>query len=101
VTAEVVDLRERRVRSGPHSEGTARCIACRHEWTAVAPAGAYMLECPACSLNTGAYINAAHAAKGAEVLACSNCGCDLFFVMKPGVLRCHRCAGQVGEVTVT
>lgn len=99
--SNVVNLADHRLRSKAHAEGEARCVNCRHDWIAIAPAGAYMLQCPKCELNTGAFLNAMHAAEGEEVLTCSNCGCDLFFVMRPGVLRCHRCAGCVGTVTVT
>ena len=97
----VVDLGQRRIEQAPHSAGPARCLHCRHEWVAVVPAGSYHLECPSCGLMYGALIHAVHAAAGEYVIACSVCQCDLFFVMAPGVLRCHRCANQVGEVTIT
>lgn len=42
---DVIDLDARR----EHWAGTASCIDCRHEWTAVAPVQTDRLECPQCS----------------------------------------------------
>lgn len=39
----------------PHISGKARCIACAHEWVAVAPTGTTWLECPSCHTEKGLY----------------------------------------------
>ena len=46
---DIVKLDEHR----PHISGPVACTRCRHEWTAVRPVGADLLECPACGAIRG------------------------------------------------
>jgi hypothetical protein len=40
----------------PHLAGLARCLACHHEWSAVAPMPCReMLECPSCGCFRGVF----------------------------------------------
>ena len=39
----------------PHLSGTATCLACSHEWVAVAPLSAFELECPECGTMRGVW----------------------------------------------
>lgn len=49
---EVIDFQAFR----PHLVGKATCLACSHEWTAVAPIGTLWLTCPECTLERGRLI---------------------------------------------
>ena len=73
-------------------EGDARCLHCKHEWTANSPLGVVELECPSCSLMKGAYVGVC---VPDEYWECS-CDNDLFFVTKDGI-KCARCGDyQIG-----
>lgn len=52
----VVGFPPRRKGSGAYVSGPARCIGCRHDWVAVAPAGATELECPNCGAEKGIWM---------------------------------------------
>lgn len=73
---------------GPHLQGQARCLACRHEWQAVAPIGTFDLECPSCGLMRGAWTFPVVAPAGTVVWRC-RCGCEHMFVTPVNVM----CAG--------
>lgn len=60
----------------PHMSGEAVCMACSHEWVAVAPVGSTLLECPNCRTEKGRMIYAGMPASG-HIWKCA-CGCDLF-----------------------
>jgi hypothetical protein len=75
---DVVTLAGRRDDGGPHCSGEARCIACGHEWVAVAPVGTVHFECPACGTSRGTYKNPVGAAPGDRVYQCT-CGSENFF----------------------
>ena len=83
----VIDLAAKRAEKTPHLEGKARCIACQHEWEAVAPVGTVWLDCPECSLNKGAFI--------AEVLHEEDhwtCDCgNILFCHTPEGAYCPNC----------
>lgn len=83
----VIDLAAAKQERAPHLSGLARCLACRHEWVAVAPAGAAWLDCPKCSLERGRYIG--HVQKDVPHWHC-NCGNDLFYVTQDGYY-CPNC----------
>lgn len=70
--------------------GKARCLACRHEWQAVAPVGTVWLDCPACSLERGRFLGPAQR-DGAHW----HCGCgnDIFYVTPDG-FYCPNCGEQ-------
>lgn len=44
---------EKKENEAPHFSGPAACLACKHEWVAVAPAGTVWLECPKCGTERG------------------------------------------------
>lgn len=54
---DVVGLRrpEKVEETEPHLAGVAKCLACAHEWSAVAPVPCNFLECPACGCVKGAF----------------------------------------------
>lgn len=85
----VVSLAERR----PHLSGRARCLECRHVWEAVAPIGAYRLDCPNCALPKGAWVGACMPPDGHAIWQCQ-CGNDLF-VLRPDRIQCARCGDAV------
>jgi DNA-directed RNA polymerase subunit RPC12/RpoP len=64
----------------PTAEGTAVCLACKHEWHAVAPTGTTDLECPACGLVRGQWRYPFSAAPGEHIFRCTLCGSENFFV---------------------
>lgn len=51
----VIDLAQAKADREPHLSGAAVCLACKHEWVAVAPVGTVWMECPACSIERGRY----------------------------------------------
>lgn len=84
---DVVDLAEHR----PHSSGEATCLACKHEWVAVAPSGVVWMECPACGLMRGRYkFHHCHVDK--KHWTC-NCGNDLFS-LTPDFIYCPNCGAR-------
>ena len=85
----VVDIASRR----SHKTGDARCLACRHEWTAVAPLDADWLDCPSCTLVRGRFVGPCER-EGLQ-WAC-NCGNDLFHLTPDGIYCPHCAAWQWG-----
>lgn len=83
----VINLQAARQEREPHSSGKARCLACKHEWVAVAPVGAVWIECPSCTLTRGGFI-APHW-RDEHHWTC-NCGCDLFHATPEG-FYCPNC----------
>lgn len=70
--------------------GTARCLHCEHEWTAVVHQGTYSgLECPKCHLGRGVM---KYNASADEVIECA-CGCDIYKLSAtdPGHAICVKC----------
>jgi hypothetical protein len=59
-----------------HISGEAKCLACGHEWAAVAPCGTHRLECPECAVQRGVLRYPCELAAG-MVYRC-NCGSDVF-----------------------
>ena len=62
----------------PHTRGLARCVACKHEWEAIVPAGTIQFECPSCGLERGSYVYPAGLPDGQTRLECGNCGSQHF-----------------------
>ena len=83
----VIDIMTAKAEREPHIHGDARCLACHHEWVAVAPVGAVWLECPECSLDRGRYI--AQALRDGDHWHCV-CECDLFYATADG-FYCPNC----------
>ena len=67
----VVNLADHR--DDPHMAGGAKCLACKHEWVAVAPAGVVDMECPECGCMRGVFVNSWGAPHDAIVFKCQ---CD-------------------------
>lgn len=86
MNAKVVDLADRR--PDPHVAGPARCLACKHEWAAVAPTGTLWLECPECSLLRGRFLWPVERS-GLPHWVCG-CGNDVFHVTPQGYY-CPNC----------
>ena len=87
---KVVSLEERRLASQPHMAGKAMCLACRHEWLAVAPIGEIVLDCPNCGLGKGVYKNICCPEKYWQC----KCGCSHFFVTTDACICCLCGLGQ-------
>lgn len=41
----------------PHGHGPATCLNCEKQWTAVAPTGTNILECPRCHKMAGVWLS--------------------------------------------
>lgn len=72
----------------PHGHGKAFCIACNHNWQAVAPVGVTELECPQCKTMKGRY-TFAFAPSTEKVWECG-CGNQLFNFDMNGIF-CPNC----------
>lgn len=68
--SDVISLDEHR----PHMTGTVRCLACGHNWHAVAPLGTLFLECPECHTEKGVW----HRPVIPETYWRCHCGCAAF-----------------------
>jgi hypothetical protein len=82
----VVSLLTRR----PHMAGEVICMECKYTWSAAAPTGTAILECPGCRCTKGVWRHPASPAPGTEVWICQ-CGSDLF-LLRPEGAWCVRCA---------
>lgn len=71
----------------PHMECLARCIACKHEWHAVAPVGTVWLECPSCGTEKGVFKFHGERSGLHWTCACEN---QLFYIMEDGAY-CPNC----------
>ena len=86
-TMTVIDLKQAKQEREPHVSGKARCLACKHEWVAVAPVGVIWMECPACTLERGRFV--AQVERDGLHWHC-NCGNDLFHATPDG-FYCPNC----------
>lgn len=86
-TMTVIDLAQARADKTPHLSGAAVCLACKHEWVAVALVGTVWMECPACSLERGRYKGSVNV--GGDHWHC-HCGNDLFHATPTG-MYCPNC----------
>ena len=84
---DIIDMAAERLKREEHVAGDARCLACKHEWAAVAPVGATWLECPECALQRGRLIGQYE--RDHPHWECA-CGCDLFCVTAAGTY-CPNC----------
>lgn len=82
-----IDLAAWKEENTPHLSGKALCLACRHEWAAVAPVGTVWLECPSCTLSRGRFVNAVEREGAHWHCACGN---DLFYATPDG-FYCPNC----------
>ncbi len=92
MSGEIVTLseaRQAREAEQPHLTGDAKCLACRHIWTAVAPVGSTSsLQCPSCGTDRGVFAGAI-TPPGGHVWRC-DCGNDTFNLTPAGAL-CLGC----------
>ena len=86
----IIDFKTAKEERDHHLSGDAKCLACKHEWMAVAPVGAVWMECPSCTLLRGRYI--AHSEYPLDHWNCG-CGCDLFHVIKD-CFYCPNCGKE-------
>lgn len=88
--SNVVNLDDKRRERGPHMQGAALCLSCHVKWQAVAEtqSGAKWLQCPACYLMRGRFVNHVEI-DGAAHWTCK-CGNDLFFAT-PTCFYCPNC----------
>ena len=84
----VIDLATKRQEREPHMQGRARCLACTHEWQAVATLGSLWLDCPACSLEKGRMV--APCMPASKLTWHCHCGNNLFVFNETGTL-CPNC----------
>ena len=76
----------------PHLSGPCQCVACRHEWVAVAPVGTTVMTCPSCGEHKGGRFSMI-LPPGDTMDGCGLCG-NVFFVLKDGVLWCPNCGDR-------
>lgn len=86
----VVSLKQYKEEHEPHLTGDAKCLACGHEWVAVAPVGGSEFECPQCGCMKGVY--QMFVIDDPEIWVC-NCGCDIFRVT-PDYIYCVNCGTE-------
>ncbi len=77
---DVVSLDEHR----RHTQGTAHCLECDHEWLAIAPDDTINLECPKCGMCRGEFMGMAYT----ELMHCM-CGEFVFFIDIHGAYCAH------------
>ena len=65
--SEVISLDDHR----PHSSRYVACMACAHDWVAVAPATTLTLECPSCGLMEGESVRTADLSWLRRFMECS------------------------------
>lgn len=82
----IVDLQTRR----PHNTGPARCLACLHEWVAVAEIGSWSFECPECGLSKGQFVATC---VPEEYLECV-CGCSHYMLTREAAICCNCGLGE-------
>ena len=85
MSANVIEIGD--YQNAPAMSGETRCLACGHEWVAVAPVGTVFLECPSCSLVKGMLKYPCE--REGEHWEC-NCGNSLFHITPDGVY-CPNC----------
>lgn len=78
-------------RPDPHLRGECRCLACDHDFVAVARVGTRWLECPSCHL-TRATWNKPVASRGKQRWVC-RCGGVLFELTEVS-LTCATCGHE-------
>ncbi len=93
---KLISLKKFQEENTPHLSGKARCIACAHEWIAVAPIGEIWLECPA--RHGGRGIFKEHVDLGGRHYVCL-CGNYLWAIHETHGLYCPSC-GNPGPTEI-
>ena len=90
---EVVSLAAHREEQGQHGTGVARCLACKHEWSAVAPIGTVALTCPGCGSGKGMFKYAYSPEVGETCFSCLICTSQHFYFVQQNNAVHITCAG--------
>ena len=98
VTDLVEFKRQKAAEEDPHLTGSAHCLACKHEWEAVAPVGTVWLECPNCTSLKGTLRTPAYPEDDVPILMCG-CGCELFVILKD-CLQCTQCGNAFDPMEI-
>ena len=85
---DLIPLHKEKDERTAHIVGTAICLDCQNKWTAVAPIGSTVLECPDCGTQKGKFFYEV-IRQDREHWECS-CGNDLFYITKDGSY-CPNC----------
>jgi len=93
MTNNIISLSDFSKDNIPSLTGPAICIQCKYKWTAVAPAGVYLLECPECGLEKGVW----EYPMKTETLWTCLCGNDFFRINEDGIF-CGLC-GSTQHIT--
>ena len=84
----IVSLSKAKLEREPHTAGPAKCLACGHEWVAVALIGDLALKCPSCHSDRG--IRDGMILHGDEPHWTCNCG-NSHFLITPNRVYCQNC----------
>ena len=84
----VISLEEFKHAKAPHTQGTAKCLGCGHEWEAVIPCATVYCECPSCGLDKGVRLSLV---LPYDPLLTCDCGNIYFNVLEEGQLLCGLC----------
>lgn len=95
----VISLAAAREERQPHWTGTARCVGCQHEWTAVAPIGTLWVDCPSCGLPKGTPKHPFGAEDGDLLLSCVPCGGETLTAYKRDGKFWVKCMGCGNDLT--
>lgn len=90
----VVSLESYRERD--HLAGQARCVACGHEWEAVAPTGTVYLDCAECGGQKGIFARPT-VPKETDLMWSCKCGGEAFYLIKNSSgteLQCWNCGDR-------
>lgn len=96
MSAEIINLAEEKINRQPHMRGDARCIMCKHEWVAVAPAGTCELECPQCLAYRGYFMGAMITEDKVEYNC--ECGCNVYKIGSEQQVFCAKCGITHGHI---
>ena len=75
---------------GPHLAASCKCLACGHEWVAVAPIGTTAFTCPKCDTQRGVSVSHVTPGEGVPIWHCG-CGCWAFAIRQGGEAICLAC----------
>lgn len=86
---KITDLTQYKLSQSPHISGPIICLACKHEWIGVCPAGTIDMECPNCHLFRG--VHKYQVLPASKAIWTCNCGNNLFFISELNNAICPSC----------
>ena len=93
--SEVFNFEDEKQKRTPHFQGRAKCLDCKHEWQAVWPkeAGIIDLECPSCGMVKGLPVGTVRPQDDAKIFVCLRCdtGCVHFHITSEWKAFCCYC----------